>query len=320
MEHLQKLYATISRRHGAGRSAATDHAQDGPSAGRQPVAGTATDMGTSPTELEQLPREPESRAHLRQMRFLGNASDDDSTINPRKLPKLALLGLAGSPAGSAKDSTATIVGARLRFQSTTTLLDKFTLLPPELQLKILAYLDFGDIERLRRSCRFFRASVTPSLVRSLLAGEFQREVRFTCYLCLKRYDHGACLVSTDRHDARYPLSSRCVECVWKTKDFDVGRKYLMGSDVAVYVCRWCGRPVTTHPAWNQPEFHKRCFKRYTRAVFLYYLIGLAQWVLVFIGSGLVWHYFRHDLAVIGITVVSNGCRSMNGTWLTPIAG
>lgn len=311
MEHLLKLYAAVVRRRAQGREDASSEQQQ-----QQHSSPDAT-----PAELQHLPRRPET-SYFARNQFLGNASSDTITIKPRKLSKLASLtntlsgrrrglGRSSSSGGGLAASSITAAAAAGEPGRKSELLDHFLALPPELQLKVLSYLDFGDIERLRRTCRFFRARVSPPLVRALLAPDFARHVRHTCRLCLEqREDPEAILVGTPAADWRYPLSSRCVECVWRAKGFDVGRKYLMGNDASVFVCRWCGRPVAAQPAWNQPEFHKRCFKRYTQAVFLYYQMGVAQWVVVFVASALCWHYFRSRLMwVVGVVVVSDdGCE------------
>ena len=182
----------------------------------------------------------------------------------------------------------------------------FLAFPPELQLLVLSFLDFGDIERLRRSCKFFRIQISKPLIRSLFP-ELSSRLRKTCYLCLTQYASGAEVVSTDSSDARYPLSSRCVSCVIKKKGFMVGREYMMGNDVTVFVCRWCGYPVLSLPARNHPGFHRRCFKRYTNVVFLYYFFGLAQWVIMIIASALCWQYFKENVEVLAPTIVSCCC-------------
>ncbi len=179
----------------------------------------------------------------------------------------------------------------------------FLAFPPELQLLVLSFLDFGDIERLRRTCRFFRIRISKPLIRSLFP-ELGSRLRRTCYLCLTHHPTGAEVVSTDASDARFPLSSRCVGCVIKKRDFMVGRKYMMGNDVPVYVCRWCGYPVSSSPAWNQPEFHKKCFRRYTHVVFAYYFFGVAQWVIMIIAAALCWQYYRQNIAVLVPAIVS----------------
>ncbi len=288
--------------------------------------GTVTELQLRPPPL---PRQPDPARH----RFLGTASsDDDITIKPRALTKLEALshaitirGLGGRlrlATTSSSASSSSFRTATNRSTSTTAkhdqgrrgnaLLDRFLALPPELQLAVLSYLNFSDLARLRRTCRFFRARVSPPLVRALLAPDFDRHVRHTCRVCLVQYALGAALVVAAEADAaagagaeadpHFPLSSRCVGCVWDASGFDVGRKYRMGNDTAVFVCRWCGRPVGAQPAWNQPEFHKSCFKRYTKVVFLYYQLGIAQWVVTIIASGLCWHYFRTRMLWVNAVV------------------
>ncbi len=300
MEHLFKMYTAVARRRRGGSAA-----QDPEDASSEQQQHSSTDA--TPAELQQLPRRPET-SYFARNQFLGNASSDTITIKPRRLSKLEALthaigGGGRGRSGSLAASSGTAPGQR------SELLDHFLALPPELQLKVLSYLDFSDIERLRRTCRFFRARVSPPLVRALLAPDFAHHIRHTCRVCLVQHEDPKALVCTPANDWRYPLSSRCADCVWDEKGFNVGRKYLMGNNASVFVCRWCGRPVAAQPAWNQPEFHKGCFKRYTQAVFLYYQIGLAQWLVVFIASALCWHYFRSRLMwVVGVVVVSDGCE------------
>ncbi|KAM3554914.1 hypothetical protein ARSEF4850_006237 [Beauveria asiatica] len=288
MEHLYKIYTVVARRNPAGTTQGRLDAS-------LPLQHN-TSNGTTPAELQDLPRQP-GTTRPSQNGFLGDASADDTTIKPRKLARLGALTKTVGVGGGSLSRTAPK-------QTKRRLLDHFLALPPELQLKILSYLDFGDLERLRRSSRFFLVNVSPKLVRSLLKPHFRHHIRYTCRICLEQYwEGGEALVSTDEHDPRFPLSSRCIDCVWRQKGFVVGIRYFMANNDAVFVCRWCGRPVTRQPAWNQPEFHKKCFKRYTKVVFFYYLIGVGQWVVVFIASGLCWHFFRsRAMWVVGVVV------------------
>ncbi|KAM3457706.1 hypothetical protein MY5147_009425 [Beauveria neobassiana] len=305
MEHLYKIYTVVARRNPASTTQGRDDASP-------PLQHNTSD--STAAELQELPRQPET-IYLAQNGFLGDASADDTTIKPRKLAKLGALTKTVGIGGGSLSRTAPK-------QTKRQLLDLLLALPPELQLKILSYLDFGDLERLRRSSRFFLTHLSPKLVRSLLRPHFRYHIRYTCRICLEQYwEGGEALVSTDEHDPRFPLSSRCIDCVWRQKGFLVGIKYFMANNAAVYVCRWCGTPVTRQPAWNQPEFHKRCFKRYTKVVFFYYVIGVGQWVVVFIASGLCWHYFRsRAMWVVGVVVAGfivtlwNFClNSLRGT-------
>ncbi|XWX00591.1 hypothetical protein V2A60_008612 [Cordyceps javanica] len=316
MDHLHKLYtAVVRRRRGAGPQLRED-------ASPPQLEPDSSDASTA--EDQELPRQP-GTPHLARRNFFGSASGDDSTDKPHKLARLAKLGALTNVVSLGGDGGSLAPSSRPNLSKhgqNSELLNRFLALPPELQFRVLSYLDFGDLERLRRTCSFFHTNVSPQLVRRLLHPNFHHHIRFTCRICLKQHWGGAgALVSTDKFDSHFPLSSRCVECVWNEKGFDVGKKYLMANNVAVFVCRWCGRPVTTQPAWNQPEFHKKCFKRYTQVVFLYYLIGLAQWVVVFVASGMCWRYFRtRALWVVGIVAAGfvvtlwNFClNSLRGT-------
>ncbi|EGX88895.1 Cyclin-like F-box [Cordyceps militaris CM01] len=279
---LYKLYTAVTSRRS---NSAPQDRDDAPQPQLQHNPGEA-----SATELEQLPRAP-AATHF-------TTNGDEISIKPRKLDRLTKLsalvnvaGLSRSRGRSPASRSRTARGAQHGQEST--LLDRFFALPPELQFTVLSYLDFGDLERLRRTCHVFRASITPQVVRSLLHPNFNHHMHLTCRICLTQSrDHsGTTLLCTDKSDARWPLSSRCINCVWDQKGFDVGKKYLLGNHSAAFVCRWCGYPIAAHPAWNQPEFHKRCFKRYTQVVFLYYLTGVAQWLVVLIASGMCWRYF-----------------------------
>lgn len=309
MDNLHKLCTAVVRRHHGGdeQTGGLD-GQDATASSAEVSAGASGGMATGTAELGQLPGHPDA-IHLGQPRLLAQANDDETTSKPRKFNKISILARSlnlSNPSDSGSRSS--IISSRSTGSSlpeNATLLDRLLALPPELQLKVLSYLDFGDIARLRRTCHLFRHLITPALVRSLLSNDFDRAIRYTCRICLMQFSRGVHLVSTDENHDMFPFSSRCLDCVWLNKDFAVGKKYLLGNDAAVYLCRWCGWLVTTQPAWNQPEFHKPCFKRYTHVVFFYYIIGLAQWIVMLVASGLCWHYFKQgNPGTIGAVAVS----------------
>ncbi|OAA65113.1 Cyclin-like F-box [Akanthomyces lecanii RCEF 1005] len=251
--------------------------------------------------LRNFPRWPE-KPFLAHSSFLKNASSDDVTIRPRKLIHLDTLTNILSELGR-RVRFANSSGTALAKQCQSDFLDRLLALPPELLLKVLLYLDFGDLERLRRTCRFFHTQVSPGLVRSLLAPDFGDHVRRTCRICLRENSCSGAVVGTDRFHPRYPLSSRCQDCVWKDNGFMVGKKYLMGNSVAAYVCRWCGRPINSRSAWYQPEYHKGCLNRLTRVLCFYFYVGCAQWACVFVASALCWHYFQpRKTWIVGVVV------------------
>ena len=185
------------------------------------------------------------------------------------------------------------------------MLDRFFLLPPELQLQILSYLDFGDVERFRRTCRLLRSRISKPLLRSLFPN-LPAALLATCYLCLRSDDSRQGLVRGELSDARYPLASRCFGCIAQRDGFMVGRRYQLGNDATAWVCRWCGYPVAADGAWNQPEFHKLCYRRYGLILMIYVGAGCAQWCVVVVGAALCWAFFQHNLLVVPPTIVSSG--------------
>lgn len=184
-----------------------------------------------------------------------------------------------------------------------TLLTRLMALPPELQLEILSFLPFGDIERLRRTCRLFRVGIPKPMIRSLLP-DLKAALLSTCYECLSQDTARARLIGADDGDARFPLANRCFKCVAKKGEFFVGRKYILADHSTIWVCRLCGLPVMTAAAWNQPEFHRKCYRRYSQILFLYFLAGVLQWCMVLIAAVLCWHFFKKDVLVLAPTIVS----------------
>lgn len=183
-----------------------------------------------------------------------------------------------------------------------TLLSCFLQLPPELQFKILSYLDYGEIQRLRRTNRLFRRSITPLVIQSLLPNLLD-DILSTCYLCLTQKD-ASVVVRGEYAHPRFPFASRCVECLARRSGLMVGQRYTLTSLESVFVCRWCGIPVTHLTGWHQPEFHIVCYQKYKGTLATHFGIGALQWMVVIVGSALCWHYFRHDMMVVVPVAVS----------------
>ncbi|KAL7906965.1 hypothetical protein GGI35DRAFT_100692 [Trichoderma velutinum] len=176
-----------------------------------------------------------------------------------------------------------------------TILSCFLQLPPELQFKILGYLDFGEIQRLRQTCRLFRESIDDEVVMSLFPRMFETMLS-TCYVCLKHARGNEIVLGNVAH-VRFPMTSKCFNCIARRSCFMVGKRYTLANSETVYVCRWCGIPVTAEMGWNQPEYHVPCYQKYKMVFGLHYTIGVVQWVAVLCGSALCWHYFRRQLMV-----------------------
>lgn len=176
-------------------------------------------------------------------------------------------------------------------------------LPVELQVMVLGYLNFGDLERLRRTCHLLRSRITRSVVRDLFP-VLKYELLSTCRQCLAYDPARSHLVRAEETHPRYPFANECLDCVVAGDGFAVGKKVTMGDFRVLWVCRWCGIPVADGAAWNQPEFHYRCYRRFHTVLFCFFLAGCAQWSFVLVAEGLCWAFFRRDVLVLAPTIVS----------------
>lgn len=176
-------------------------------------------------------------------------------------------------------------------------------LPMELQVMILRYLNFGDLERLRRTCHFFRDKITKPMIRDLFPS-LKYELLSTCYQCLCYDPIRGRLVRAEETSERYPFSNKCFECIVKGSGFVVGNKITMGDFTTLWICRWCGYPIADDGAWNQPEFHYYCYRRFHKILFYFFLVGCAQWAFVVVGSALCWSFFRKNTMVLAPTIIN----------------
>lgn len=198
-----------------------------------------------------------------------------------------------------------------------TLLSCFLQLPPELQLEILSYLDYGEIQRLRRTNRLFRRSINARVIKNLFP-DLEQNMLSTCYICLTQKGANA-VVRGDYAHPRYPMASRCFECIARRSGFMVGQRYTLANLESVWVCRWCGNPVTAVTGWNQHEFHVVCYQKYKGVLATHFGIGALQWMVVIAGSALCWHYFRHEEIIVAPTVVSGTLFSLSSRFESMMA-
>ncbi|KAK4077049.1 uncharacterized protein Triagg1_4016 [Trichoderma aggressivum f. europaeum] len=159
-----------------------------------------------------------------------------------------------------------------------TILSCFLQLPPELQFKILGYLDFGEILRLRQSCRLFRDSINHQVMTTLFP-QLVETMLSTCYICLRQMRRDEVVLGNGGH-VRYPMTSKCFNCMAKRSGFTVGRLYTLANSEQVYACRWCGIPVTAEMGYNRAEYHNACYQKFKVVLWLHYKIGVMQWVVV----------------------------------------
>ncbi|KAL2105068.1 hypothetical protein VUR80DRAFT_9063 [Thermomyces stellatus] len=78
----------------------------------------------------------------------------------------------------------------------------------------------------------------------------------------------------------------------------------MGNFRSAWVCRWCGFPVVSGPAWREPLFHQRCYSWYGSVLLLYLLLGWFQLCVSVIGPALCFRYFRGKAMVLAPCVIS----------------
>ncbi|POR34580.1 Uncharacterized protein TPAR_05235 [Tolypocladium paradoxum] len=156
------------------------------------------------------------------------------------------------------------------------LLGHLMTLPAELWLEILSYLDFGEILRVRRTCKALRNSVSRSTVQFLVP-HWRRARWSTCTVCL-RYSPAHTRVfyeaTADGGTNYLPDAPECVECIAQRNGFRVGSRYFMGRHGAVRICRYCGQPIVTEPAPGHEEFHGECHSRH---------LGNRTWHVVYFG-------------------------------------
>lgn len=244
---------------------------------------------------------------LDEMADSGGSLSPSSTISDAENGVVVIQVSPPPPAYKRDKETLVRVFTRLRSGSRSpvrlTGLSRFLKLPPELQLQVISYLNFGDIERLRRTCRVMRGGIPKPLIRSLFP-DLKMALLGTCYECLSHQPTRAHLIRADENEHRYPLSSKCFSCIARKGEFKVGTKYIIGNYTTAWVCRWCGMPIISTAAWNQPEFHRRCYRVYNKILLLYFLAGCAQWVVVVIAYALTSAYFRQYAMVLGPTTVS----------------
>ncbi|ELQ44718.1 hypothetical protein OOU_Y34scaffold00062g15 [Pyricularia oryzae Y34] len=180
-------------------------------------------------------------------------------------------------------------------------------LPPELQMLIIRQLNFGDIERLRRTCRFYRKLASPRAIRVLFGPDHLRRLLLShCARCLAYDEERLSLLQAPVTHPDFPLCALCVDCAVAERDdrIVVGRKVTMGNGDGVWICRWCGWPVTVSPATGHVQFHRRCYNKYNDALLFFFSLGWMQLALGVIGAALAWRYFRNDIQVFAPTVTS----------------
>ena len=170
---------------------------------------------------------------------------------------------------------------------------------------ILQHLQFGDLERLRQTCHFFRSLITSPMLKKLFGDELKVMLLSHCYLCLKHDPTYVNLLWADYTDPRYPFASKCIDCAVQRNELMVGRRVSLGNYSTAWVCRWCGYPVLAASAWGSAvHFHKECNEVYIRVLIGYVVLGWTQFSIAVVGAALCFKYFRQDQRVVVSCIVS----------------
>lgn len=156
-------------------------------------------------------------------------------------------------------------------------------IPPELHMVILQCLEFEDIRKLRRTCKYWYDFATPRMIQNLWGREDFCDIMIRhCKICMRFCPLGPTYLTTTPRDPGYPLSSRCVPCTMRSRDGTItpGRNVLLGNSTEYCVCRWCGWPLTKPLASmiGHRQFHKKCYAVYSRGRAAFYIV---RWLHVF---------------------------------------
>lgn len=179
-------------------------------------------------------------------------------------------------------------------------------LPDELQILILSFLKFGDIERLRHTSKYWYNFATPRLMRTVWGPDLYRALLTQhCRVCLAHCPVDVARIATSCIQSGYPLSSRCLPCTVQSRDGTVriGRKVMLGNFLEFWTCRWCGWPITEDTSTGHVQFHRGCYDKYALVLLAFFCLGWLQFCIGVVAAGMSWHYFKHDTIVVAPTAL-----------------
>lgn len=179
-------------------------------------------------------------------------------------------------------------------------------LPDELQIMILSFLDFTDIERLRHTSKYWHAFATPRLMRRIWGHyTYNHTLIRHCRVCLADCPDPKTRTAATRADAGFPLSSRCLSCTVQSRDGTVriGRRVKLGNLHEYWTCRWCGWPVTDGSSARRVQFHRKCYHEYHMVKLAFFCLGCIQFAVGLAAAVLACHYLPRDKVVL-LTSVS----------------
>jgi hypothetical protein len=194
-------------------------------------------------------------------------------------------------------------------------------LPMELQFLIYSNLNYGDLQKLRATNRYFRQLISLDFIRICLGSPTtDAELRFVCRSCM-RYDPvgrrlvwplahrgqadpvtGRIVVRDDGSDEEdeapppnypgpgLPFSALCSDCAFRAGQLSPGEYVLMdGGERKVRICRWCGWPCHGHQDWGRDMENnglRNAWELHPRCALIYQMVIIGYYVLVCIRSGI----------------------------------
>lgn len=162
---------------------------------------------------------------------------------------------------------------------------------------------FGDIVRLRQTCKRYRALTSPTQMRALFGPvNLRYEILGHCKVCLTRDLEGTFerrginqLLSVPT-DVGYPFSTVCIKCAFAANDrrLRVGQLVKLGNHGTAWICRWCGWPILEMIySSGDPYFHRKCDWHFGGAMQRFVVLGCMQFAVGVVAASFSWRYFRH---------------------------
>ncbi|KAH8203752.1 hypothetical protein TruAng_002045 [Truncatella angustata] len=110
-------------------------------------------------------------------------------------------------------------------------------LPTELQFCVITYLGLSDIERLRRTSRYYRFLLSPEYVRALFGGQQGLASQLTghCQRCLETPGRSSLILQLQQQQQQpngAPLSSKCFQCSVHERELKIGVVRVAGGRTA----------------------------------------------------------------------------------------
>lgn len=185
----------------------------------------------------------------------------------------------------------------------TSWIARFVRLPREMQIMILSYLSFGEMERLRRTCKFLRVYISKPMMR-VIYPKIDLAILQTCRLCLISQLYGKDIVVSGQDHPQYPFSGNCVKCLVNRSELMVDTKYTLGCGADSFICRLCGLPVIITEEWDDRHFHVKCQASYLDQTVTFLFAGFLQAVFNVIATSLCWAFYNDRALILGCTTVS----------------